>query len=51
MEYKECPKCGSKNIYEDECGNISCIYCESLFTFCNDCDWSDHKECEIEELK
>ena len=46
-EYKECPNCNSNDIYQDECDNLNCIYCGSLFWFCNNCSFSDH-ECEIE---
>ena len=49
MEYFNCcPSCGSKEIYQCECDDMNCMYCGSLFVFCEDCDWTNHDECPVE---
>jgi len=45
---EKCPKCSSTNIWEDECGNVDCDFCGSLFAECLDCGWDEH-ECQEEE--
>jgi hypothetical protein len=43
-----CPECQNET-YEAECDNINCIYCSSLFNYCDHCGWTDHPECTEEE--